>query len=84
MNFKKKRNSPFDKDYYYKASKNNFEFTVHDNDNDKIFIVAFHKKKDIRFNSLWQKDLTFSSLEDVFKFCEDFNYTKHSCLGKDL
>lgn len=81
MNFKKKRSSPFDRTDYYKASKNNFEFTVHDND--KIFIVAFHKKKDIRFNSLWEK-LTFNSLEDAFKFCEDFDYTKHSCLGKDV
>lgn len=83
MNFKKKRNSPFDKDYYYKASKNNFEFNVYDSFK-IISVFARHKKKDIRFNSLWQKDLTFSSLEDVFKFCEDFNYTKHSCLGKDL
>ena len=82
MNFKKKRNSPFDKDYYYKASKNNFEFNV--NDDFKISVFVSHKKKDIRFNSLWQKDLTFSSLEDAFKFCEDFDYTKYSCLGKDV
>lgn len=80
MNFKKKRSSPFDKDYY-KASKNNFEFNVYDDF--KISVSTNHKKKDIRFNSLWEK-LTFNSLEDAFKFCEDFDYTKHSCLGKDV
>lgn len=66
----------------YAGSANGFNFTIAIN-KVKWYVVADHKKKDIRFNSLWS-NLEFDSLELATAFCESFDYTKHNCLGNDL
>lgn len=61
---------------------NDFKFLIHEISR-YYFIVANHKTKDIRFNSLWE-NIQFATLEEAKAFCENFDYKKHKPLGNDV
>ena len=83
MKFKEMR-MPWGSNKWFNAVKGGFEFTYStSNQNGELFVMANHKTKDIRYNSLWES-LTFETKEEVEVFCENFDYVEHSCLGKDL
>ena len=63
--------------------KNGFKFTLAPTNTDNWYVVVFHKKKDIRFNTLWS-GLEFKTLALAKSFCEKFNYTHYECIGDDV
>jgi len=80
MKFKKKKERLGRK--YYVGEKGNFKFYYSRNYNG-WYAVVNHIEKDIRYNSLWE-NIQFSSEFQVQQWCEDFDYKKHECLGKDV
>ena len=57
-----------------------FTYTL---DKNTYYVCITGIKKDISYNSLWENKL-FESKEQVELFCENFDYTKHKCLGRDI
>ena len=69
---------------FYKSKFKGYEFTISGSRGSSYFyVVAFHLKKDIRYNSLWENK-EFETFEKAEDFCYNFNYKNHKCLGKDL
>lgn len=64
----------------YTARKNGFRFEITKrNFEDTYSVLVQHYKFDIRFNTFWE-ELEFT-INDAQKWCEEFDYTKWSCIG---
>ena len=84
MKFKEKKMGWGSRNKWFVGYKNGFELMyTTTNQNGQLYVMASHKTKDIRYNSLWES-MTFETKEEVELFCENFDYVEHSCLGKDL
>lgn len=61
----------------YVGRKGGFIFTcsLHKYDGD-YYIMVFNPKTEYRLNSLW-KEITFPTLEEAYKWCEEFEPTKY-------
>lgn len=62
--------------------KNGFVFSVQKRHDNTFYVVAKHAKKDIRFNSLWQT-IIFSTEQQAFDWCNNFEPENFVCLGDD-
>ena len=82
---KEKPTNAFDLGERFKARKNNFRFTL-SKCSEGWYLVVEHKKKDIRFNSLWDGHdgpRHWERIDEAKLFCETWVPGK-GCLGKDV
>jgi hypothetical protein len=85
IKFRKVREkSGFNTLYTWKGRKNGFVFEISltQQYGNTYYATVQHTKKDIRFNSLWNK-ITFATLQDAFNWCDKFESKNFSCLGDD-
>lgn len=72
---------------YYTGRKNPFNFKIAEHSaklyDNKFYVLVTHQTLNISYNSLWEK-ITFETLEEAIKFCENFVYTNYACVGKDV
>jgi len=79
MRFKDKNN-----DGFFKGLGGGFEFTIsYARDYGRYYVVASHRKKDIRLNTLWI-GVVFPDFDNAVSFCENFKYKDYKCVGGDV
>lgn len=48
-----------------------------------IMAVIYSTLKDIRWNSLWEEDIQWTTIEEAMQYCTTWEPEGHKCLGKD-
>lgn len=66
---------------FWQGRKNNFVFEIKKT-GEYYYVCCEHKNLDIRYNSLWIKQV-FKDLKEAQNFCQNFKSVDHKCIGVD-
>jgi len=69
--------------YEWNARKNGFKICIVKIIDGGFYATVKHAKKDIRFNSLWNK-LTWETIEAATEYMSEWKPEDHECLGADV